>query len=243
MTVNPMSKRLIFLILLVLGTSLQVSPAAMHAWRLESSELLPSSLPVPARPVDFSNQGDVNQDGQPESLLLFDRQAKILSQGKVVWTSPEAWQVVQAGMTDLDRDGVPEATLLVWRPFSPWPVDRWLPHGGRIQDFHNPQGLSCHLILIGWRKGRYTELWAGSALAEPVLSFAAADLNGDGRQELVTLDGDYSAASPGGSGPARHLKVWEWNGFGFSVVYSLAGTFTGMGIAQNLAGRAFILTP
>ena len=101
---------------------------------------------------------------------------------------------LQAQISDLNRDGGPEATLLVWRPFQPWPVDQWLPHGGRIESFHDDQGNSCHIILIGWRGSAYGELWAGSALAGPVRSFAAADLNGDGSQELLTLEGSYAEA-------------------------------------------------
>jgi hypothetical protein len=39
-------------------------------------------------------------------------------------------------------------------------------------------------------------------------------VDGDGRNEIVTLEGDYAA---GRDGPATHVNVWRWNGFGFAL--------------------------
>jgi hypothetical protein len=147
--------------------------------------------------------------------------------------------VEQARITDLNRDGVPEVTLLVWRPFKPWPVDAWLPHGGRIESFQDAREMSCHIILVGWRQGIYRELWAGSAMSHPVKDFVAADLRGNGRQYLVALEGEY--ADPV-SAPARRLKVWEWNGFGFAIVHELDGSFHFIGTAQTSGGQTLILS-
>ncbi len=248
MKMNSMFQRPIFLIMLVFGGLIQVSPAPVHAWGLKSGRLSPFPVPALARQPDISTTADFKGDGQLESVAVTDGHASVLSNSNVVWTSPDSWQVTQAAVTDLDRDGIPEAALVVWRPFRPWPVDEWLPDGGRIRDFHNAQGLSCQLILIGWRRRQYTEVWAGSPLAEPVLAFAAADLSGDGREELITLEGRYadSGLHPPDflqSAPALDLKVWEWNGFGFSLVSSLTGTTTGMKIIQAADGRNLILTP
>jgi hypothetical protein len=141
-------------------------------------------------------------------------------------------------ITDLNRDGLLEAALLVWRPFKPWPVDAWLPNGGRINNFHDSSGRSCHIILIGWYQEAFRERWAGSALAEPVNSFAAVDLIQNGMQYLVTLEGAYDDLP---SAPSRRIKVWEWNGFGFSVVSESEGAFSLMATAQAQDGRVLIL--
>ena len=143
-------------------------------------------------------------------------------------------------MADLNQDGLPEVVMLVWRPFKPWPVDTWLPHGGRIDNFHDSAGRSCHLILIGWTKNSYRERWAGSALAEPIETFAVADLADSGEQLLVTLESEYDDPP---SAPARRLKVWEWNGFGFTVVSQIQGTFNQLAIARAGNGQLLILTP
>ncbi len=235
-----------FPLLLSLLALLLLSPLTPRAWELTPQGLQPVSLPASAEPVSLPAQADLDGDGAPETLRLSAGRLAILSAGQVVWQSQEDWQVAKTALTDLNHDGAPEVTLLVWRPFRPWPVDQWLPHGGRIAGFHDAEGQSCHLILIGWRgdgpapvRG-YGELWAGSALAEPVRAFAAADLNGDGKIELVALEGSYSDPA---SGAASRLKVWEWNGFGFSAIYALEGRFRQMQIVHTPDGRVLILAP
>lgn len=162
-------------------------------------------------------QMDLDGDGETETLARTDGVLTILTGGRTRWRSPKSWSVLQADFTDLNRDGLPEVTMLVWRAFQPLPTDRLLPHVGRIDDFHNANGQSCQLILIGADgHGGFREVWAGSALADPVSTFAAADLDRDGRQELITLETRYMD-DPIGS-PARAVKVWEWNGFGFTVI-------------------------
>ena len=228
------------LVVLTLGVLLQTSPIPLGAWTLSPAGLIPSSISAGIVPITPFTQADFNGDGIPESLSVTDGNATIISGGRIVWQSPQAWTVIQAEITDLNRDNMPEAALLVWRLFRPWPVDRWLPYGGRIADFHDADGNSCHIILIGWRGHEYGELWAGSALAEPIKSFSAADLNGDGQQELVTLEGTYADSR---SAPARILKVWEWNGFGFNVVAKIKGKFDKMSLVRADAGRILILVP
>ncbi len=225
---------------LVAALLFQVTLIRPRALTLNGDRLAPILLGGSVHRVGSPAQADINEDGQPEELTLVDGSARILSGGKVAWQSPKSWQVTQTLIADLNRDGVPEAALLVWRPFRPWPVDEWLPSGGRIETFHDVMGDSCHLILIGWARGQYRELWAGSALAEPVRSFLAADLNGDGLEELVTLEGSYQDPR---TAPARVLKVWKWNGFGFSNVSSMNGRFEGLVAARSDNGQWLILAP
>jgi hypothetical protein len=228
--------------LLIVGITalLLMSPAPMRAWRMDQSTLKQVPLPFLLRLSATDPSADLDGDNTPERLTIIAGRAAIWEGDRLRWQSPPAWRVEQTQVTDLNRDGIPEITLLVWRPFKPWPVDTWLPHGGRIEEFHDPSGMSCHLILIGWKQGVYQEVWAGSALAEPVKSFTAADLLGNDRQSLVTLEGEYADAR---SAPARRLKVWEWNGFGFTVVHELDGQFTSMAIAQTSNGQEVIVSP
>jgi hypothetical protein len=233
-----MLRKFINLAVLALGMALQTSPAPLRALELEPAGLTPVALPAGLISIKPLDQADLNRDGSTESLALAGGRLQIISDGRSVWQSPAAWTVIQAGITDLNHDGLSEATLLVWRPFRPWPVDQWLPVGGRIAGFQDAEGNSCQIILIGWRGGAYGELWAGSALAEPLRSFAVADLNGDKFQELVTLEGSYADAR---SAPARALKVWEWNGFGFTIVSGMEGKFNKMALVQARDGRNLIL--
>jgi hypothetical protein len=235
-----MLRKILVLAVWTLAMLLQTSPAPLHTWELGADGLASTSLPAGAVPISPSYQADLNRDGLLERLVLANGHLTIYSRDAPAWQSPSGWTVVQAQITDLNNDGVSEAALLVWRPFRPWPVDQWLPHGGRIATFQDEQGNSCQIILIGWRISHYGELWAGSALAAPVRSFAVADLNGDKHQEVVTLEGSY--ADPR-SAPGHVFKVWEWNGFGFSVVSGMEGTFDKMALVLTKTGRILILVP
>jgi hypothetical protein len=239
---NLMSSRP-FLLLAISALAL-VSPSPLQAWQWQDRTLQRVPIPAPLHPVAAATSADFDGDGRPESLALTAGRATIHTESQRRWQSPPAWQVAQAQISDLNRDGRPEATLLVWRPFKPWPVDTWLPHGGRIESFHDSSGFSCHLILIGWKQGAFREVWAGSAMADPVKRFAAADLAGDGLPYLVTLEGAYDDPP---SAPSRRLSVWEWNGFGFSLVKELedapaAHAFRLMGIAQVEDRQVLILS-
>ena len=235
-------------LLLILGMLLQTSSVPILAMYLEPGGLFPTFIPTGTATIFPLTQVDLDGNGTPEILSLNGNRLSILSGGETVWKSPEAWQIVQAAFSDLNRDGKSEVALLLWRPFHPWPVDRWLPNGGRIAEFHNTEGQSCHIILIGWTRGGIHELWAGSAMADPITSFAVADLNGDNLQELVALEGRYTdpmprPEAPSRSAPARTLKVWEWNGFGFTVVSSIDGTFSKMILVMAKYGHILILVP
>ena len=127
---------------------------------------------------------------------------------------PPTWRVTASALADVTDDGIPEWVLLVWRPWRDWPIQCWLPVSSPIAGFHDMAGDSCHLILLDPHDGR--EIWAGSALPAPLLALAVGDVDGDGCNEVVTLEGGYAA---GRDGPATHVNVWRWNGFGFTLEY------------------------
>lgn len=183
------------------------SPVPVHQWMLSSSGSLQSTWltgkPAPGEPVDTRAE-----------LTIINGKVSIVSPAGR-WDSPATWTVQQAAWSDLNHDGHPEVTLLVRRPFAPWPVDKFLPYGGRINGNQDAAGMSSHVILIHWKKGLWKELWAGSALARPVRGFIIADMDGDGIQELVAREGKYQDTDPTS---ASTLAVWKWNGFGFDLV-------------------------
>jgi len=133
---------------------------------------------------------------------------------------PSTWHVTAAVLADVTHDQAPEWVLLVWRPWRDWPIQRWSSVPSPIAGFHDAAGDSCHLLLLdpgipatgSQRRGR--EIWAGSALPAPLLALAVGDVDGDEENELVTLEGDYAI---GRDGPASHVDVWGWTGFGFTL--------------------------
>ena len=134
---------------------------------------------------------------------------------------PSSWQVTATAFADVTDDEVSEWVLLVWRPWKDWPIQEWSSAPSPIAGFHDRKGESCHLIVIDPVDG--DEIWAGSALPRPLTALAVGDVDGDGNNEVTTLEGDYDR---GRNGPASHIDVWQWNGFGFSLEWrSSRGSF------------------
>lgn len=227
-----------FVCLSIFGLLLSASGRA-QAWSLTGDGLQPLVFRSAETPAQVESV-DMNRDGQPEEIDLEAGRAVLRQGSELLWSSPESWQVQSVRLGDLNRDGLPELVLLVWRPWQPWPVDRVLPFGGRIDGFKNAAGMSCHLILIGWRGHSFGERWAGSALAEPLTAIEVADLDGDGRVELAALEGSYTG-SPGK--PAASLTVWAWNGFGFSLIDRMPGSFQDLRLISNGQGVGLATSP
>jgi hypothetical protein len=205
-----MPKKVLFLLSVVLLSTTFRTRLLEIRWSPVGWRMVP---PQPSRPILPTLEADLDSDGSIEQINLRDGRLSIDSRGRTLWTNPEDWRVKAAQIADLNRDGRPEMAMLVWRPFAPWPIDSWIPYGGRIAEFHDAENQSCHIILWGWAGDRYRELWAGSPLAEPLVSFYAADWNGDGLQELAAAETAY------GRYPAvTAFSLWRWNGFGFSLI-------------------------
>ena len=226
-------------LLIVAGlTLLFLSPTPLASYQWSQDQLSISPLPHDIERISPILRADLNADQIPEEVTLHSGEASVQQSGKAIWSSPPGWEVLQAEVTDLNRDGIAEIALLIWRDFAPWPIDAWLAYPGRIDTFHDRRNRSCHLILIGWRFGHFTEVWAGSALADPISAFRAVDLDGDGNQELVALESRYDQPRD----TAHAVTVWEWNGFGFTLLSRQPeGRFRGFRIAKKNEGTPFIL--
>ena len=227
--------RWIFLSLLAL---ILVAPSHLTILTWDGQGLVETSASPPKWTIPAADPVDLDGDGQPERVKLQAGKAEIHSDSQPVWSSPSEWEVVQADITDLNNNGSPEVSMLVWRPFSPWPIAAYIPHPGRIQDFHDREHRSCHLILIGWSRGAYRELWAGSALADPLSTFTAVDINQDGRQELAALESRYNVPFFA----TRSITVWEWNGFGFTLLTrGPKGYFHSLNMIRTSNGQELLL--
>jgi hypothetical protein len=174
---------------------------------LVSLALLSRAAPLPPWQVYTFRDGAFTLSNTHETAASFPPVSK-----RPLPATPADWHVTAAAMADVTGDGEAEWALLVWRPWRDWPVQEWASVPSPITDFHDAAGDSCHLILLDPKDGR--EIWAGSALPAPLLALAVGDVDGDGRNELVTLEGNYAT---GRDGPASHVDVWQWNGFGLSL--------------------------
>lgn len=235
------------LLLIGLIAVFTLSPPLLQTWRYENEAFMPFGMPSHTSPILPKTEADLDLNGSAECLRVIDQRASILKAPcdqltpvtQNAWQSPKEWKVIQAQITDFNRDTVPEVSLLVWREFKPWFIDRYLPYPGRINNFHDEQNQSCHIILIGWRRGEYREVWAGSAMADPLMAFLPADVDGNGWEDLIALESRYTD-KPGK--PARALTAWEWNGFGFTLLGRVMGPFRLMQAVTDPHGQVWIIT-
>lgn len=177
--------------------------------------LLPSATRLPTWHTYTFQEGFFVDSPASQALLPSSAPSAVLP------PTPDDWSITARAFADAINDGNAEWVLVIWRPWRDWPIQRWTDVLSPITDFHDATGHSCHLVLLDPQDGR--EIWAGSALPAPLLALTVGDVDGDGNNEVVTLEGDYAA---GRDGPATYVDVWRWNGFGFTLEWrSLPGTF------------------
>jgi hypothetical protein len=147
---------------------------------------------------------------EAEALVtLQDGAAEVYRDGDLLWTSDPSWDVRRAVAADLDNDGLLEVALVLWKPFHREPAILYETFG--FPCLWEEGSLRNHLFIYGWRNGAWQHLWCSSPVGDPILELAASDVDGDGANELVVLEGSYDAPDSA----ARHVTVWRWHGWGF----------------------------
>lgn len=145
-------------------------------------------------------------------VLFTDGSLRVYRDDAQAWRSDPTWDVRQMLVADADNDGQQELAFVVWKPFALEP--RFLYHTFRFSPPFQEGSLRNHLFIYGWSGAEWRPVWCSSPIADPIRELAVGDLDGDGANELAVLEGSYDA--PVGE-PARHITVWRWNGWGFTL--------------------------
>ncbi len=194
---------------------------------LDSRMALPETTP-PTNPVavddDFidgpvspqrlfrEEQADLDDDGQGETYSLRNGCLSVTDQGDhLLWQSPEEWWIDDFFLGDITNDGRQNLCLSVWRegsygPYRPfWEDD-------------NDSLVRNHLFLYQMEeagehpleKPSLKAVWQSSHLARPNYRAFIAQIDGEGENHLVVIQGDYENPE------AAEIAFWKWNGWGFS---------------------------
>ena len=84
-------------------------------------------------------------------------------------------------------------------------------------------------------------VWHSSNLSAPNCEFKIADVDNDGKNDLIVVEGDYSQ-SPNCKG--IHLALWRWNGWGFSNEWrSEKGVFSNLEVEKIDGKDTLIANP
>ncbi len=103
------------------------------------------------------------------------------------------WKIL---VNDVDGDGKLDVCIGVWKKARFHPV------------FDN------RLFVFGWEEEEIFPKWLGSRLSSPMLDFDFADIDQDGRKELISLEIQKNNL--------RRIMAYKWKGFGFEGFKILA---------------------
>jgi hypothetical protein len=158
---------------------------------------------------------DLTGDGVLERVQRVGEQAVVYHRGSEAWRSPPEWQIIDLALGDPNDDGRGELLLALWQPDA-----AGVP---RSQPF-----------VVGYRRGAYRLLWAGSAVADPIREVELGDVDGDGVQELIVLEERQDLQA---------VTVWRWHGWGFSLVWrSPMGRYRDLVLSAETVGRPPVIS-
>jgi poly-gamma-glutamate synthesis protein (capsule biosynthesis protein) len=137
--------------------------------------------------IFWSGAIDLTGDGVDEIIRRAGEQVTVYQEGTAVYTTPPEWRVVDVALGDPNDDGRSELLLAIWQTDNEG-HDRSQPY------------------IVGYRGGEYKLIWGGRPLARPISEVELGDVDGDGKQELVSVEEDA-------------VSVWRWQGWNFSLMW------------------------
>jgi len=174
---------------------------------------------------------DLDNDSVFENYNLENGRLTITENGKMIWQSPSDWWIDNFVLADSNNDGVVNVNLSLWRSGS----------FGTSRPFwvkENDMSVNNHFFVLDFSGGSIKHVWGSSKLAEPNCEFNIADVDNDGKNDLVVVEGDYSK-KPKCVG--NYVAVWKWNDWGFSNEWrSEKGNFANLEI-EKIDGKSYIV--
>jgi len=181
--------------------------------------------------VSKSAAGDLNKNSARESYSLRDGRLRVFEKSGLVWESPADWWIDDFVLADSTGDGAVNINLSVWKAGN----------YGNTKPFwveENDQSIKNHFFVLSLGDERVKAVWQSSNLDRPNYEFLFSDIDGDGQQELVVLEGDYF---DGQSQEGKYVAVWKWKEWGFYNEWrSPAGKYGNLAI-ERVNGNSFIV--
>ncbi len=176
-------------------------------------------------------QADLNNNLIQEIYVLENNRLAIAEKENIIWQSPDDWRIGNFFLADSNNDGISDINLSVWKAGN----------FGESKPFwieENDMSVKNHFFVFDFVNGAVKPIWQSSNLEKPNCEFIFADIDGDRKNDLIAIEGDYSQ-EPGCNG--NYVAVWKWNGWGFSNEWrSEKGNFANLEI-EKVGDKNYII--
>jgi poly-gamma-glutamate synthesis protein (capsule biosynthesis protein) len=176
-------------------------------------------------------RADVDGNSIPENYVLENGGLTITENSEMIWQSPHNWWIDDFVLADSNDDGVTDIHLSLWKSGS-FGASRpfWIKE--------DDASVKNHFFILDFIDGSIKQVWGSSNLSRPNCEFQIADIDDDGKNDLIVIEGEYSQ-KPECSG--NHVAVWKWNGWGFSNEWrSEEGNFSNLEI-EKIGGKNYMI--
>ncbi|MCK9439260.1 MAG: hypothetical protein WC188_08815 [Candidatus Caldatribacteriota bacterium] len=149
---------------------------------------------------------DLNSNGINELYQLKEGVLKISEDEELIWQSPDEWWVDNFVLADINSDGEVNINLSLWKVGS----------FGSSKPFwlgKNDMSIKNHFFVLRLEDNQVSQVWGSSNLSAPNCEFTIADINNDGQNELLVIEGQYQEDL---DCKGQYLAIWNWNSWGFS---------------------------
>jgi len=173
--------------------------------------------------ISKSETADLDNNSIQEIYSLENGRIAISENSKIVWESPNNWWIDNFILADSNNNGVVDINLSLWKtgnfgPSKPFWVKK------------NDMSVKNHFFIFDFVSGAIKSIWGSSNLGMPNCEFKFADVDGDKKNDLIVIEGDYSQ-KPKCKG--NYVAVWKWNDWGFSNEWrSEKGNFSNLEIEK-----------
>ncbi|MFH1789949.1 MAG: CapA family protein [bacterium] len=176
-------------------------------------------------------KADLDSNSIPEVYILEGGQLTIKEKSKIIWQSSTDWWIDDFVLADSNNDGISDINLSLWKAGN----------FGESKPFwvkENDMSVKNHFFVLDFLNGKVKTIWGSSNLEFPNCNFKIVDIDNDGKNELVVIEGDYSSNY---ECIGNYVAVWRWNRWGFANEWRSAdGNFTGLEI-ERINGKNYIV--
>lgn len=181
--------------------------------------------------VSKQEQADLDNDSNLENYVLKNGKLIISENSKMIWQSPTEWWIDNFVLADLNNDGILDINLSLWKSGN----------FGTAKPFwveEDNMSVRNHFFVLDFLNNSIKQVWGSSNLSEPNCEFKIMDIDNDGKNDLVVIEGEYSQ-KPKCKG--KYVAVWKWNDWGFSNEWrSKKGDFSNLEI-EKIEGKSYIV--